>query len=275
MPEQRADQRQARAAGDQLARIAVAEIVQPQALDARRLDDPSPTPLEVDEMTAGPEARKHKLRARALTFADVCEECLRRRGEGNLVVLALLGRAWRLRPDAILDVRPAHAEHFAAPGPGQQQQPDGVGGLALRMPGQRPSETDKLVAAEIAATVIFDVALDAPTRIRLAHMPAHGERKHLAENRHSAVRAVGTTGLGDLAMQRVDVLEADIRDLGVLAEMRLDVQPQQTLVIARSARTLAWEMLGPEAFDQVRDRGCRAFLLDRAERIAAVLDLAA
>src|SRR5262245_52418012 len=34
-------------------------------------------------------------------------------------------------------------------------------------------------------------------------------------------------------------------------------------------------MLGPKPFDQVRDRGRRPLLLDGAERVAAVLDLAA
>src|SRR6516162_7044325 len=108
MPEQRADQRQARAAGDKLGGIGVAEIVNAQPLDASRPDALPPTRLDLDEMTARAIAGKNELRARTLAFANIREQSQRGRGERDLMVLLLLGRAWRLRPNAVLDVRPLH-----------------------------------------------------------------------------------------------------------------------------------------------------------------------
>src|SRR5262249_52769930 len=162
-----------------------------------------------------------------------------------------------------------------APRAGQQQQPDGVGGLLVGMLAQRLGEPHQLVAAEISPPVIFLVTLDPLDRIRLAHAPALRQAEHLRQQRNSPVRLIRTTGFRDLAVERVDVLEADIRDLGVLAEMRLDVQPQRALVVVAGGWALAWEMLSPKALNQVTGGWGLTFSLDVAEGITAVLDLAA
>src|SRR5215813_1853366 len=105
------------------------------------------------------------------------------------------------------------------------------------MLGERLDQPHQLVAREIPAAVIFGIPLDPLDRIRLAHVPANGEREHLAEHRHSAVCLIRTTDSGDLAVESVDVPESDVGDLDVLAEVRLDVYPQEAFVVLDGART--------------------------------------
>src|SRR5262249_47484276 len=111
------------------------------------------------------------------------------------------------------------------------------------------------VAAEIAPPVIFLVALDPLDRIRLAHVPADGEREHLRQDGYTAVGGVGGAGLGDLTVEGVNVLEADIGHLGVLAEVWLDVQLQQVAVFAGGAGALLRKVLRAEALDQIEHGG--------------------
>src|SRR5262249_30379953 len=93
--------------------------------------------LSSNAMTAGPVAREDEFRTRPLAFADIGEQLQRRCGERDLMVLFLLGRGWWLRPSAVLNIVPAHGEHFAAPSAGHQQQPDRIGRLLVGMLGQR------------------------------------------------------------------------------------------------------------------------------------------
>src|SRR5262245_8957071 len=123
------------------------------------------------------------------------------------MVLLLFGRGWRLAPNTIFDVDPAHAKHLAAPSAGQEQEPDGVGDLPSGVLAERLDQPHQLVAREVAAAVIFNVALDPLDRIRVAPAPAHSECEHLAENGYGAVGSVGATSSGDLAVQGVDVPE--------------------------------------------------------------------
>ena len=120
---------------------------------------------------------------------------------------------------------------------------------------------------------VFAVALDPFDRIGLAHAPLDGERKHLGQQRNGAVGGVGRAALGDLAVEGVDVLESDIGHLGVLAEVRLDVQLQQVAVFEGGAGALLRKVLRPEALDQVEHSGRGALVLDVTERVAAVLNL--
>src|SRR5262249_60235884 len=83
--------------------------------------------------------------------------------------------------------------------------------------------------------------------------------------RRAAVGGVGRAGLGDLAVEGVDVLEADISHLRVLAEMRADVVHEHALVISGCGWTLAGQMLSAETLDQVRDGRRLTLLLDLAQ----------
>src|SRR6516162_10750125 len=143
------------------------------------------------------------------------------------------------------------------------------------MLGQRLGEPDQLVAGEIAPPVILAVLLDPFRWVVCSHPPLDGEREHLAQDRNATIGLIGRAGLGNLAMKRVDVLEGDVGDLGVLAEMRNDMIAEKTLIVARGSGTLTGQMLGAETLDQIRDRGCLALRLDLAQGVAAVLDLAA
>src|SRR5260370_39548665 len=99
--------------------------------------------------------------------------------------------------------------------------------------------------------MVFGVLLDPSARIRFAHVPPLREAEHLRQQRNGPVRLIRTTGSGDLAVEGIDVLEADIGDLRVLPEMRANVQPQRALVVVAGGWALAWEMLSPKALDQI------------------------
>ena len=90
----------------------------------------------------------------------------------------------------------------------------------------------------------------------------------------AAVGHVGRAGLGELAVQRVDVLEAHVGDFPMGAEMRPDVQVEHLPVGAARGWPLAHDVLGKEALDQLGHGRGGALVLDVAERIAASIDLA-
>src|SRR5262249_55007789 len=154
----------------------------------------------------------------------------------------------QLRPDARaeFDVIPAHAEYFAAPSAGQQQQSDGVGSLPVGMLGQRLGQPHQLVTVKISSPMVFGVLLDPHAWIGLAHTPTDGQAEHLRQQRDGPVRLIRTTGSGELAVEAVDVLEVGIRHLGMLPEVRADVQPQRTLVVVAGRWALTWQMLSPK-----------------------------
>ena len=165
--------------------------------------------------------------------------------------------------------RPAHAQHLAATRAGKQQQPDGVGRLPVGVVGERGHQPPQFVAGEVSPSMVLPVALDALARVRFAHAPAHREREHLRHDRDAAVGGIRRAAARDLPVQRVDVGEGDVGDLGVLAEVRADVVVERAPVLLRRDLALARQVLGLEPVDQFGDRRRVALGLLVGERIAA------
>src|SRR5262249_54917926 len=172
-----------------------------------------------------------------------------------------------------VDIGPSHAQRLAAAAPGQQQQPDDIGGLLIRVLGQRLGQPLKLVAAQISPALALVVALDVSARVVAAHAPAHRKREHFRDQRERSVGSKRLALCGEAAVQTVDVGEGDVADLGVQAEEGTHMVAQRATILARRARGFSREMLGLEPVAQLGDRGSGALLLEIAERVDAAIYL--
>ena len=163
------------------------------------------------------------------------------RDSGTSWCVFLLGARRRLRPDALaeIDVGPAHAQHLTAPRAGQQQQPDGVGRLPVRVLGQRLHQPPQFVAGEYRRRWC-SMLRSMPLHGLVSRMPQRTARENIfdiiATDRLARVRRAAPR---DLPVQRVDVGEGDVGDLGMRPEVRSDVlREHAAVVVARCARRL-------------------------------------
>jgi hypothetical protein len=76
-------------------------------------------------------------------------------------------------------------------------------------------------------------------------------------------------------VQRVNIAEAHVGDLHVLAEVRPYPHPEHAFVVCRCAWPLTLQVLGLEPVDQLGDGRRVALGLDLVERIAASVDFTA
>ena len=148
------------------------QIMQPQALQVRGAANRCPRAFEVGHRPIA-RPRREQVRRRfwrlpvgvaIISSLPHLRQQLADRGRQRDPVLSLLlGVRARLSPGADLEVEliPSGAEHFAAPGTSQQQQPDRVGGRLTRVRCQRIREAAEFVAAQVSITPFFIVALDA------------------------------------------------------------------------------------------------------------------
>src|SRR5262245_3771202 len=211
----------------------------------------------------------------ASLLGDVRYQLARLRAQRHDMVAALLGGRAGLAPDGVceVDIGPSHAQRLAAAAPGQQQQPDDIGGLLIRVLGQRLGQPLQLVAAQKSPALALVVALDVSARVVAAHAPAHRKREHFRDQRERSVSSKRLALCGEAAVQTVDVGEGDVADLGVQAEEGTHMVAQRATILARRARGFSREMLGREPVAQLGDRGSGALLLEIAERVDAAIYL--
>src|SRR4029453_6561267 len=109
--------------------------------DLGRLTRRMPRLLDLDTVAAET-AGKNKLSIVVSLAAKLREQRPCRRAERHPMKRGCLGSRARLAPDALLQIKvgPAHAEDFAAPCPGQQQQADDAGALLVGALGQSLAE---------------------------------------------------------------------------------------------------------------------------------------
>ena len=190
------------------------------------------------------------------------------------MIFVLLRAARRFAPDAVaqIDIIPAHRQHLAAPCAGQQQHAQDVSGLPVGMIGQRSGDPRQFVTDQIALALSLFVFLDALARIVASHLPHDRQREHFRKHPDRGVGASAMPGLGDLAVQPVDVRKADIGHLGVLAEVRPDVVAQHAAIVGSGARALTGQVLLFEAVAQIVHRRCQTDRLDLGQRIATGID---
>src|SRR5262245_4139332 len=109
VPQQRTDQRQARATGNERGGEAVPQIMDAQSVDASGLAQLRPVFLQLDAVAALPVAGKHELAerllriGRGLLLAYLVQQLPRRCRQWCHMVAALLGGRARLGPDAFAE----------------------------------------------------------------------------------------------------------------------------------------------------------------------------
>ena len=155
---------------------------------------------------------------------------------------------------------------------GQHAEPENVGPLLVGVPIERRHQPLQLGRRGVALTPGLEVALNAFGGVVEPETPLDGEREHLRAHRRNAVGLDGFAGLGQLAVEGIDVSPGHLSHLPA-PDGRLDVAFDRDAVVDLSARPLAADMLIEEAPDQVVNSRGPALGLQLSQRITALIDL--
>src|SRR5262249_55543375 len=109
-------------------------------------------------------------------------------------------------------------------------------------------------------------------RVIWPHAPADRQREHLTRDRHDAVSLGRLARLGDLAMKPIEVRPGHLGDFEA-TERWPEVALEHIAVVVLGVGTLAADMLGEEARDQLVDGRGAARGRDLGHRVAAAIDV--
>jgi hypothetical protein len=162
VPEQGANQRQAGASTGQLTRERMSEIVDAQALDACGLADRLPRRSKLDNDRRGCDRsgrpKGQEPAVRVFQIAAGGQEPTT--GRHDRISARCCCRAWSRYPWSSR-YRPARRHGLETPAAGEQEQPDDVGRLLVRIGSQRRRQPRQLIAGQVAFALFLVIVLDA------------------------------------------------------------------------------------------------------------------